>query len=199
MLVGCKVATIRPLDPETGKAIIGTEDQEFSGERYVNERWQDPMLTTFNKDAVDLKEIFAALEENRDAASELYGRQQGNSPFSFMVKGEAKVLEHDTSSRAGLLRLDLEPFDGQADISLAMGPVIKGTALRDAMPFIKFNDFTNQLEFADVSKAMHVRVMSDVIEPFDSEAPIGKTVEFWGASYLSDPVVITPVKLKVKD
>lgn len=198
LLSSCKLATVRPLDPETGKAIIGTEDQAFNAERYVAERWDDPLMTLVEKDAVNLLDLLAALKEDSVAASERYGHQQGNSPYSFMVKGEGKVLELDSSSRAGLLKLDLDPFDGQADISLAVGPVIKGTALRDAMPFIKFNDFTNQLEFADVSKALHARVMTDVVEPFNAEASVGKTVQFSGTSTLSDPIVITPVRLEVK-
>lgn len=197
LLGGCKLATIRPLDPKTGKAIIGNEEQAFSAERYVAERWQDPLLIKVEQAGVELGELLTALQTDSAKASETYGRREGNSPYSFIVKGRGRVLELDTSSRAGLLKIDLEPFDGQADLSLAMGPVIKGTALRDAMPFIKFNDFTNQLEFADVSKALHARVMTELIEPFDVEASIGKTLQFSGAFTLADPIVITPVKLEV--
>ena len=198
LLSSCKLATIRPLDPVTGKAIIGTEEQEFSAERYVDERWQDPIISSFSN-AIELNELLTALKQNPEGAAENYGRREGNSAYNFMVKGEAKVLTLDTSSRAGLLNLDLAPYDGTSDLSLAIGPVIRGTALRGVLAFIKFNDFTNQLEFADVSKALHLRVMSNVIETFDLEASVGKTIQFAGAFTQADSIIITPVVLEVKD
>ncbi len=199
LLSSCKIATIRPLDPVTGKAILGTEDQEFSAERYVSERWQDPIISSFNNDAIDLKELLAALAQDPEGTAERYGRREGNSAYNFMVKGEANVLELDSSSRAGLLNLDLAPYDDISDLSLAIGPVIRGTAVRGVLPFINFNDFTNQLEFADVSKALHLRVMSDVIEPFDFEASVGKSIRFSGAFTQADNILITPIILEVND
>jgi predicted lipoprotein len=72
--------------------------------------------------------------------------------------------------------------------------------LRDALPFICFNDFVNQLEFADVSKALHQRVMDEVISKTDLASAVGKTINFAGAFTLSDisKIVITPVKLEVQ-
>lgn len=197
-LSGCKLATIRPLDPATGKAIVGEGEQGFDAKGYASDNWESPLLETIDQQGTELTLLLAALKKDSEAASEKYGRHEGNSPYSFMVKGEGKVLELDTSSRAGLLTVDLAPYDGKADAALAVGPVITGTALRDAMPFIKFNDFTNQLEFADVSKALHEKVMSDVIEGFDAEASVGKTIRFWGAMTLDDPLVITPVRIEVQ-
>jgi predicted lipoprotein len=201
LLASCKLAVIRPLDPETGKAKLSEEEAQkvFNAESYVAERWEDPLMTTMQKDSVNLTELLVALETDSDAASEQFGQQQGNSPYGFMVRGEGKVLELNTESRAGLLTLDLEPFDNQTDISLAIGPVIKGTALRDAMPFIKFNDFTNQLEFADVSKKLHERVLNEVIANTDLSTLPGKTISFLGTFAFADleNIVITPVELKV--
>jgi predicted lipoprotein len=201
VLISCKLAVIRPLDPETGKAKLSEEEAQkvFNAESYVAERWEDPLITTMQNDSVNLPELLLALEKDSDAASEQFGQQQGNSPYSFMVRGEGKVLELNTESRAGLLTLDLEPLDDQADISLAVGPVIKGTALRDAMPFIKFNDFTNQLEFADVSKKLHERVLNEVIASTDLTTMPGKTISFLGTFAFTDleTIVITPVELKV--
>ena len=47
--------------------------------------------------------------------------------------------------------------------TVQIGPVIRGTALRDAVSFIRFNDFANQFEFAAVSNALHERVLRDVV------------------------------------
>jgi predicted lipoprotein len=200
LLVSCKLATIRPLDPETGKAIINEEEQGFNATHYVEERWNDPLLTTVESSATDLKTLLDELAADKDKASTAYGKREGSSPYNFLVKGQAQLLAIDTSSRAGLAQLDLEPFDGAPDAALAIGPVIKGTGLRDALPFISFNDFVNQLEFADVSKALHQRVMDEVIGKTDLTSAVGKTINFAGAFTLSDltKIVITPVRLEVQ-
>ncbi len=202
-LSSCKLAVIRPLDPETGKAVLSEEEAQkvFSAEAYVAERWADPLLTTVQSSAIEMPTLLAELTADKATASEKYGLQQGSGPFNFIVKGQGVVSEVDTSSRASLARIDLEPTDGTADVAIAVGPVIKGTGLRDAMPFIDFNQFTNQLEYADVSKKLHERVMSDVISSIDLTSLQGKTVNFSGAFAFKDveSIVITPVELKVAE
>jgi predicted lipoprotein len=197
----CKLAVIRPLDPKTGKAVLSEEEVQkvFSAEAYVADRWEDPLLTTVQGSAVDMPTLLSELTADSAAASKKYGHQQGSGPYNFIVKGQGVVTEVDTSSRAGLARIDLEPTDGKADVAIAIGPVIKGTGLRDAMPFIDFNQFTNQLEYADVSKKLHERVMSDVIGKVDLTSLRGKLVNFAGAFAFTDvaSIVITPVELKV--
>jgi predicted lipoprotein len=200
-LASCKLATIRPLDPKTGKAMLSEEEAQkaFNAETYVAERWEDPLLTTVQSSAIEMSTLLSELTANSAAASEKYGRQLGSGPFNFSVKGQGIVTEVDTSSRAGLARIDLEPADGKADVAIAVGPVIKGTGLRDAMPFINFNQFVNQLEYADVSKKLHERVMKDVIGSVDLTTLQGKTVSFAGAFAFKDveSIAVTPVELKV--
>jgi predicted lipoprotein len=200
-LGSCKLAVIRPLDPKTGKAMLSEEDSKkvFSAETYVAERWNDPLLTTVQSSAVELSTLLSELTADNAAASEKYGHQQGSGPFNFIVKGQGVVTEVDTSSKAGLARIDLDPADGTADVAIAVGPVIKGTGLRDAMPFIDFNQFTNQLEYADVSKKLHEHVMNNVIASIDLTSLQGKTINFSGAFAFKDveSIIVTPVELKV--
>ena len=194
-----KLATVRPLDPETGEAILGNEEETFDPERYVSDMWDDPLLTTVHADATELNELLPALESDREEASEQYGRLQGSN-YSFIVRGHGQVLEVDTSSGAGLMHVDLEPYDGARDVALAIGPVIRRTALRDALPFISFNDFTNQIEYAQVSNELHARVMDSVLSALDTADVVGKTIDFYGAFTLDnlDEIVITPVEIEVE-
>jgi predicted lipoprotein len=199
VLSGCDLATVRPLDPETGKAIIGDEDEEFDAERFVDSIWQDPLLTTVRSDAVELQELLPALDDDREGASERFGNLQGSN-YSFLVKGRGQVLEVDTSSRAGLMHVDLEPTDGAREVTLAIGPVIRGTALRSALPFISFNDFVNQIEYAQVSNQLNARVVDDILDAIEPAELVGETIEFYGAFTLVDldEVVITPVEIEVE-
>ena len=105
----------------------------------------------------------------------------------------------NTESRAGLALVDTDD-DGTADVSLAIGPVIRGTAMRDGMPFISFNQFTNQMEFAAVSNEMNTLINLQVITPLGAVTALaGKSVSFAGAFTFStlDDIVITPGRLTV--
>ncbi len=72
---GCTIATIRPLDPVTGKAIIGDEDQQFNAARYVTGFWDTEMTTALQENANDFDTVVTALRENQARASEEYGRR----------------------------------------------------------------------------------------------------------------------------
>ena len=158
----------------------------------------DPLLVTVRAEATELAELLPALREDEEAASERYGHQVGSS-YNFIVTGQGQVLSVATESRAGLMNIDLEPPDGKADVALAIGPVVSGNALRDAMPFISFNDFTNQIEFANVSKALNTRALESAVRPLELETMVGKQVRFYGAFTLTDPneITVVPVEIEV--
>lgn len=192
MLSGCTIATVRSLEEDE------EAKQGFIPENYVADIWEDQFIPTINEGATEISVLLEALDADEDAASEEYGNRTSNGPFSFMTRGEAKILELDTSSRVGLALMDLEPFDGEVDIYLAIGPVLRGNALRDSVRFIAFNDFTNQIEFGGVSTALKDRVAADLIGQTDFEVLVGSTVGFVGAFTYDDPeeIVIIPVTLE---
>ena len=198
LIAGCKM---RPLDPVTGKAIIEEAQQAFDAHSFVEENWEVRVLPAVLNDGVALDELMVELVADQEATSAKYGYREGNQPWNFIVRGTGRVLEADTTSRVGLLLLDLSPYDGAPDISLQIGPVIRGTALRDALPFITFNQFVNQLEYANVSSAMHTRLVETVLAKLDMEALLSQEVSFSGVFTLGmlDAVMITPVDIRLED
>lgn len=198
-LATCKLATVRPLDPETGRAVIGNEAEEFDAERYVADIWDDPLLVTVRAEATELAELLSPLREDEEAAAERYGHEVG-SAYSFIVTGQGQVLSVATESRAGLMNVDLAPLDGEADVALAIGPVVSGNALRDALPFISFNDFTNQIEFANVSKALNTRALESALGTLEPQTMVGKQIRFYGAFTLTDldEIIVIPVEIEVE-
>jgi len=202
-LTGCTLWTVRSLHPAagaTGGQSIEPGKPGFSAAAYVDSIWQSKVLPTVQEQAVDLPALLAALKADPAAAKQKYGHREGQRPYNFLVKGEGKVLTVDTSSRSRMIKIDLLPGDGQPDATIQVGPVIRGTALRDALPFIQFNMFTNQLEYADVSNQLTDRVLKDVTGNLDVPGLQGKTVTFEGAYTLdeSGDTLITPVKLQAK-
>ena len=126
-----------------------------------------------------------------------YGHREGTRPPNFIATGTGRVMAIDTTSRAGRLLLDVEPYDGVADVQLQVGPVVRGTALRDAMPFIAFNQFSNQLEYADVSKAMHAR-LTEMLSHLRASTHEEALLTFHGTFTLgsSEEILLTPVLIQ---
>jgi predicted lipoprotein len=116
------------------------------------------------------------------------------------VKGTAIIADVDRKSRVGLARLRL-PWakDGQA-AAIQIGPVLRGTALRDALEFIRFTDFVNQLEFAGVANALNDRVVKDVLGAVDADEMAGREATFIGAvpaTSAGPTIEIVPVLLQI--
>lgn len=135
-----------------------------------------------------------------DAAGASYGaRGAGNgSPWNFALKDQGKVIRAELASRARLLDLDTDG-DGAADLTLQLGPVIKGNALRDVAPKIyDFTAFRDQMEFGRLGRALNDRAAAGLTVP--TEDPTGKTVAFTGVLSLrtaSEKWLVTPIALTV--
>lgn len=172
----------------------------FDADAYVAGIWQDKVLPAIDSAANDASAVVPAIAEDPEAAAATYGRASSSGgPATFVVKGTGTVLEVDTSGPQGLLELDLEPGDGEADLAVAVGPAFLGTAVRDALPFIDFSQFTNQIDYADVATALNATVRQTVVADLDPSTAKGKKVDFVGAFSLVDPenIAVVPVSLKV--
>ncbi len=108
-----------------------------------------------------------------------------------LESGRGVVREVNTESRSGRLVVALE--DG-AEVSILIGPVILGTALRDALG-VEFSEFTNQLDYAAVANALNDRVVQEVVAGVQLEGLVGKSVSFTGAR---SGTGIVPVRLEVQ-
>jgi predicted lipoprotein len=192
LLSGCTLATIRSLeDDEVAK-------EGFVAEKYVESIWESEFMPAMESGAVEIVQLLSEIDASQTAATTQYGNRTSTGAYSFMTRGEAQILNVNRESRVGLAALDLAPYDGTADVYLAIGPVLRGNALRDAVRFIAFNDFTNQVEFAQVSDALKQRIADQVLATTDLDALVGQTIRFMGAFTLEDrdEVVIMPVQLE---
>lgn len=157
------------------------QDKPFNAEAYVDSIWSSKVLPAVATQSVDLKEALAAFHADPAAAARRFGNHNSSGPACFLVKGEGKVLRVDTRSLAGQALLDLPPYDGHADAALQVGPVLNGTALRDALPFIQFSQFVNQLQFAGVGNALNSRVVKATLAGLPLKSMRGRVVSFAGA------------------
>ena len=146
---------------------------------YVDDTWQSKIVPTVHDKAVEISTVAAAVDKDPDAAGKQYGHQTGpGSPYAFMVKGTGTVTKVDSESPTGPMTVELPD---KKTITIATGPVIAGTAVRDAVGFIAFGDFTNQIEYADVANQINNRVKTEVIAKADPKSLVGKKITFYGA------------------
>jgi predicted lipoprotein len=86
------------------------------------------------------------------------------------------------------------------EVKMQIGPVLRGTSIRDGSGYIPFNQFVNQIEYADVGEELNNRVLNTVLKGLDFNSLTGKTLSVYGFFTLDDPakILITPVKINVK-
>lgn len=169
---------------------------------YVAANWAQKIVPTVHDKAVEITTVAAAIAKDPDAAGKQYGHQAGTgSPYAFMVKGSGTVTKVDTAAPTGPMTVEVPKAGGGAPltITVATGPVIAGTAIRDAVGFIAFGDFTNQIAYADVANQINAKVKSEVTSKVDVKSLTGKKVSFYGAfsGLIPGQIQLVPTELKV--
>lgn len=144
--------TVVDLD-ENGKPIIPVDPASTPGystmtpESIATALWKPKLLPTAQQQTLswdEVKQAQAALEGS--ARKAVYVRLQGT------------VSGIDRESREGKLLLDV-----QGDtVTLQLGPIVKGNAIRDAAGFIRFDDFKNQVQFAQLTRALNNKALTSL-------------------------------------
>jgi predicted lipoprotein len=175
-----------------------SEASQSKGAQFAEKVWDSKVLPVIQEKAHDIVTIISEIRADPAAAGEKYGRRESTNPYSYMVKGAGKVSEVHTESQAGTLVLEVPGLNEK--IALQIGPVVRGTALRDATGAAPFDQFTNQLDYADVSKEMNRRAVKAAFANVAPSSLADKTITFFGA-FTFDPrskglILVTPVKIE---
>ncbi|MBY5555766.1 DUF2291 domain-containing protein (plasmid) [Rhizobium leguminosarum] len=196
-LPGCKIIKT----PTAEQKAAAAAKTAFDPNAKVEAIWQSEAVPYFEKRAGDLKDVMQLSASSPDAAGEKYGnpRKQSSSPWTYAVKITGKVIAVDTASRAATLDVDADG-DGKADAKVQIGPALRGTALRDTLEFVNFNEFKNQIEWAQFGKAFNEKANTTFLSAIPREDLAGKTVTAIGAFPLpksGELPLVTPSELKV--
>ena len=187
---------VRPLADRTGTG-PGSQTAQGVAAKFVDPIWTSKVLPTIQEKAQDIAKTLPEIRANPDSAGQKYGRREATNPYNYMMKGTGKVIEVHNESQAGTAIVEVPGLTEK--VALQIGPVVRGTALRDATGIVSFNQFSNQLDYADVSKEMNARALKSAFANVEPASLAGKTVTFFGALTF-DPrsktaVLITPVKI----
>lgn len=166
----------------------------------LDKTYETELLPLIAAKALPVAELRSALAGGLEAAGAAHGNKGSGegAAWNFPVKGEGKVIEANLTSRARKAMLDTDD-DGTADLTLQLGPVIKGTSLRDVAPFYRFGDFRDQIEFAKLARALNDRASAALKVPEGELA--GKTLSFSGTVDMKaagDAWLVTAVTLSVE-
>lgn len=182
----------------TATAAASANEATFDAAGFVEENWDSKVVPTADERADDLGEVLTALAADPDAAAEEYGYTKGSGRPHFIVQGTAVVTAVDATKQYGLATLQVPGAAGT--VTVEVGPVLRGTVIRDAFEFIQIDQFANQIEYAKVAQALNTRV-SESLAGIDLASLQGKTVQVTGAFAMPSAadVVITPVALELGD
>ncbi|MCD8139389.1 MAG: DUF2291 domain-containing protein [Planctomycetaceae bacterium] len=171
----------------------------FDAEGYVDNIWDARVIPYVKARAVDLSQLLADLRADPEAAGERYGYRAvaEQNPYNFAVKGRMKILSANVKSRNGRVEADIAPYDGEADVTVQLGPIFKDTSIRDLLDFVSFDDFKNQVEFAKLATQLNTHAHTGVVVPSGllEDGGVGREFDFIGATTQSSRLSIVPLRL----
>lgn len=176
---GCKI--VENPNPNSATEVEANQTDEVRMAAYARDVWDAQVLPTVTNNLVPISDLRAAQAQDPEAAGQAHGlRPEGEAnPWNFAVSGSGIVVEAKLKSRAAKLQIDTDA-DGVADLTVQLGPVIRGTALRDAMPFLTFTDFRDQIEFAKLAGGLNAMAHERLEIPDPETDVTGQTVSFEG-------------------
>lgn len=195
---GCKVVKDAPEGEKTLAADASGDDARTA--QRIEASFEAELVPHVTEKAVTLDVLMAALaSDGLDGAGAKLGKHGSGAiaAWNFPLKGEGKVVAAALDTRARTASLDLDG-NGSADVTVQLGPVVKGSALRDVAPFFNFDDFRDQIEFAKLARALNDRVLERVTLPEGDI--VGQTLRFVGVVPLKkadEAVVVTPILVEV--
>lgn len=195
-LLGLAACKVIPL--EADRAARAMQSGAFDGETYVEANWRTRALPDWAARQRPLTEVLEGVRNDPDGEGSSYGRRTGQgSPWVFPVVFEGRVIEVDRSRRAGRARVAV---DGVAEpVLVQIGPVVTGFALRDSLPFVDFDDFPNQIAYADVGLAMTQTAFASSATAL-AALKAGDRISVAGVFPYADvdaPVMVTPSRLEI--
>ena len=178
-------------DPDT--QITASGRPAFDPASY-GEKTYPKAVDTLEQKATPVPQLLAELRKDQEGASERLGHHEGNSPYSFAVSGEGVAGK----AKDGVLPVKVKGVPGSTQVAIQTGPALPGTSIRDAVGFISFGQFVNQVEYADAATALNSQVKAQLLNDLKPASLEGKKVRFLGAFTLLAPtaVTITPVRLE---
>ena len=205
LVLGFLLASCRFIPTAEVKAIAAGGSTSATAARDPNQMvasiWSTKVIPYFEQKAGPFVEVRDLAARSPDEAGARYGyrAKSGDTPWTLMVRIEGTIVAADTESRAATIGVDATG-QGKADATVQIGPAMFGTSIRDALSFVSFNDFTNQIDFARYGDAFNAYVNRNALEKLPRHDLVGRKVTLIGAYGLDSsgqPPLVTPVEITI--
>ena len=184
-----------------GDTSLMNGEASFDPAKKVGSIWATKVIPYFEQKAGPFVAVRDLAAKSPDEAGAKYGyrAKSDGTPWTLMVKIEGVIVAADTESRAATIGVDATG-QGKTDATVQIGPAMFGTSIRDALSFVSFNDFTNQIGFARYGDAFNAYVNRNTLEKLPRTDLVGRKMKLVGAYPLDssgEPPVITPVEITI--
>ena len=185
---------------------IGEEDKllgntKFDADAEIEGIWSTKVIPELMGKAVSLSDLYRDANGDYGTVSNRGRYTMGDSgELNFTVKGTAIIKEAQVDKKAGYIIVEVDGISSDQEFRFQVGPLFKGTAVRDNLTCISYDQFKNQVQWASISQALHNQILSKVLKGIDFTTLIGKRVRFVGCMTITSggPLNITPVKIEVE-
>lgn len=160
----------------------------FDAKRFAEATWRKPTIDQLRKRALPLERLRGA---DLDALGRVEGSRAGEgSPWTFVVRATGTVRAVELDKPRGAILLGT----GAGDVRIQTGPVVSGTSIRDALPTIVFDDFPDQIAFAEAGQQLTERALTAVRPQLGKVRPGMQLTVFGAANVTSNdaPILLTP-------
>lgn len=143
----------------------------------IDQTWRNNIVPQIVGQARPVAELMAALHAEKDvdsACKNLGYRSQEENPCLFFVKVEGKISHLDTESRSG--KMTVADTSG-SNIIVQIGPMLRGTQLRDAYKGASYGDFNDQVLFGEYGRAINQQAVKMIQA---ANLKTGETTQVYG-------------------
>ena len=154
--------------------------KEFNAERYAASFWQNKLIPNLGK-AIDVTKLITMISNDPSKTFDSYSHALGIGNLRyFLVSGNGIVESIGDDD----VKLIAKSGSSRQSIRIAT-EYIFGNAVRDATGLININEFTNTMDFNNVSAEINKIIREKVLPPFKRKAKKGDAIEFIGAIELN--------------
>ena len=155
----------RPRPPYPGA------EKKFDATAYGKENYATKVKPAIEKSPVDLVTLVPLLAAGRRGGRGRVRQAPGHLPLHVFGHPDR---DRGTGGGRSDARDRARVFRPRRRVAVQVGPAINGTVLRDATGLVTFNDFVNQVDYANAATALNTEMKSELLAGLDPPSLVGQ-------------------------
>lgn len=199
-LAACRIEKTPVADTSRSATSVFVNDDSFNPDSMVATDWDAHVVPGLRDKAGPYDAVADAVAKDPDAAGDRYGwrEKQAGASWTYAAKVDGVITAANTESRAATIDVRTE---GGHTVTLQIGPVVRGTAIRDSVTFRPFGSFKNQVDYAQYGKALNAKANAVALSTVPRDGLVGRKIEALGAFQAGTggaAPLVTPVEIHLE-